>query len=253
MKRALPLLLALCPALALAGPFDVQPIPLVLDASRRSAALVVRNTGAASASLQVEAARWTQGEDGAERYEPAPELVIFPELLRLGPGEERVLRVGLDALPAGADAERAYRIYLQELPVGEAGEPMVKMTFRMGVPLFVKPGREVRQRRLQRIWLDGGLVHVRLENTGSVHAKVRRLRVEGVDAAGGVRFEREAKGWYVLAGASAVYSLKLDPDDCASARVLSVGADLSDGTSVPPVSLELPPGGCAQPGASAAR
>ncbi|MFT3917460.1 MAG: fimbria/pilus periplasmic chaperone [Anaeromyxobacteraceae bacterium] len=245
MIRALPLLLALAPALAAAGPFDVQPIPLVLDATRRSAALVVRNTGAAPASLQVEAARWTQGEDGAERYDPAPELVIFPELLRLAAGEERVVRVGLDAAPHGADGERAYRVYLQELPVDEPGQPRVKMTFRLGVPLFVKPDREAPRRHLARIWLDGGLVHVRLENPGNVHARVRRLRIDGKDAAGRTRFERDARGWYVLAGAAAVYSLRLDEADCREARVLSVAADLSDGTSLPPATLELPPTGCA--------
>lgn len=254
MTRALPLLLALAPAIAAAGPFDVQPIPLVLDATRRSAALVVRNTGAAPASLQVEAARWTQGEDGAERYEPAPELVIFPELLRLGPGEERVLRVGLDGAPAGGGGERAYRVYLQELPVDEPGQPRVKMTFRMGVPLFVKPAREAPRRRLERVWLDEGLVHVRLENSGNVHAKVKRLRIDGLDPAGRTRFEREARGWYVLAGAAAVYSFRLDEADCREARSLSIAADLSDGSSLPPATLELPPAGCrpAAAGTSAA-
>ena len=64
---------------------------------------------------QVRAFAWAQGTDGAMDLTPARDLVVFPPLLELAPGESRNLRVGADARPGrawsgpGASSSRSCR------------------------------------------------------------------------------------------------------------------------------------------------
>ena len=89
------LITALVAAGASAGQFTVQPTRLELGTPQRSGALTVRNESPAPLSFRLQGLRWTQDDSGQERYGEAPDLVYFPRLLTLPPGEAAVIRVGV--------------------------------------------------------------------------------------------------------------------------------------------------------------
>jgi len=247
LARSYVLLVSLAPAWASAG-FKIDPIPLVLDGSARTTEFRVTNTGKREATLQVEVARWSQGADGAEQQAPSGEVIVFPEMIRIPPGENRILRAGHPGGPA--EEEKAFRIFLQELPVSSPGVTGIRTTFRFGIPLFVKPARGITDRSIERAWLKGGVVHAQVRNAGTTHVKVRRVTLRGRDAGGGEVLAGEARGWYVLPGARATFSVELPEEQCLAAQRLVVGAELADGSSMAPVALEVDAAECARPGAA---
>ena len=102
-RLTLALLAGLVATGACAGQFTVQPTRLELGAPQRSGALTLRNESPTPLSFRIQGLRWTQDADGQERYGEAPELVYFPRLLTLPPGEAAVIRVAIfAAIVAGA-------------------------------------------------------------------------------------------------------------------------------------------------------
>src|SRR5918911_668214 len=76
-----------------AAEFSVAPIRLDLAPAVRSGALTVRNDSKEKISFQLEALEWTQDANGADRYTETADLIFFPKILGVEPGEEGVVRV----------------------------------------------------------------------------------------------------------------------------------------------------------------
>jgi fimbrial chaperone protein len=218
-------LACLLPARGLAGSFTVTPTRVVLDAHRSTALLQIHNEGADPVVIQLSGMDWTQDQAGADRLQPTGDLVIFPKMLSLAPGEQRVVRLGFpNAAPP--DRERAFRLYAEELPVSGPGQTDLRMALSLSVPVFVRPGKEIRDTAIDGLGLAGGRLLVQIRNSGNAHILVPKLHVSGIGASGSVVFSRESSGWYVLPGASGRFELAISPEECLQSRAAQVSADL---------------------------
>ncbi len=211
---AFALLLAATQA-AQAGEFSVSPIRLELGGAVRSGAVTVRNEDKVALMFQVEGRSWRQDESGQDIYEPAPELVFFPRLLKLEPGHEAVIRIG--TRQTLVPLEKAYRLFIEELaaPGGdEATAHQVKFLVRFGAPVFVRPVQPAHKLALEAFDASAGQARWTLRNEGTRHERFSHIRLRGLDAAGAELFSRELPDRYLLAGHSRRATLEIAPDHC---------------------------------------
>src|SRR4051812_48428578 len=115
-------------SIAAAGSFGVAPTRVDLGKGARSSLVEVSNDDTRKLSFQVRLFQWTQDAQGKDAYQENQDLIFFPPLFTVNPGDKRVIRVGLkgSAPPPG---EIAYRLFIEEIPepaVAAAG-PEVKV------------------------------------------------------------------------------------------------------------------------------
>jgi len=210
-----------------AGAFGISPLRLDLGPKARTASLSVQNLGQVPLRFQVEALRWRQDEAGTPINEPTSDLVYFPRLLTVPPGQEGVIRVGLRQ-PLVA-AEQTFVIFVQEQPVvtgedaGGTEGAGVNVRLRMGATVFVQPVREVSQLE----WLGGelraGQVSFALRNAGNRHQAFEQVSIIGLDSTGTTLFRQELKpGRYVLANHVRRFTAPVSQPDCARVARLEV-------------------------------
>jgi fimbrial chaperone protein len=218
-------------------------VAVELSGREPRAILALHNGGPEPVRLEVKAHRWAQGDDGQMQLSPAEDLVVFPPLLTIGPGEGRNIRVGTTA-EAGAE-ERSYRIFLEELPPAEkaGGAARVRVLSRIGIPVFVAPARAVARAALLDPSLEKGRALLALRNTGTVRIRPSQVRLEGLGADGRALFARDLDAWYVLAGGERRWEVPLPGEACAKVRALSVEAALEK--EVLRARAEVPGGACA--------
>ncbi len=218
-------LIFLLPSLnAFAGSFKAVPVKLSLDSRTKTAVLKVINEGEDKLTIQVEAVSWKQDKDGKDIYEPTKDIVFFPKIFTIDKNEEKVLRVGYSGKKVES-AERTYRLFLQELPVSKPGEVAIKMALRMGLPVFIKPAKEVKEGSVEKAELSQGNLLVRIKNSGNSHFIVSKIKATGQDESGKEAFSKEAAGWYVLSGGSRVFAVEVPKDDCLKAKEIKVEAE----------------------------
>jgi fimbrial chaperone protein len=220
--------LALAPARVRAGDLEVSPVLVELSASARTAVVSIRNASAAPMRYQARAYSWAQGTDGAMDLLPARDLVVFPPLLELQPGESRNLRVGADAVPG--PGERAWRLVVEELPRrdAEAGNAVQVLT-RLGLPVFFAPARPSAGGAVELLSRDGARIRFTLRNTGNVRLRPTTVKLALLDAAGAPLLERTVDAWYVLAGGERIYEVEVPPAECGKAAEVVVTAALEAG------------------------
>lgn len=206
--------------------FAVSPVQLTLGPRSPSALLTLRNQGSEPTRLQLSAVTWRQAADGTMQLEPTEDIVYFPAMLVLAPGESRVVRVGA-VHPAG-EVERTYRVFVEELPPIKRDEDGVtngvRVLTRMGIPVFVEPTTVRRSAAIRDAKVHEGQATLSVANDGNVHFRIRGLRLVGRDDRG-VRFDHVEPGWYVLAGGRRDYAITLPPGACAGLRSLTVSLD----------------------------
>ncbi len=210
-----------------AASFAVTPIQLYLGPGATSALLTVENKSTETLRFQVSANAWNQSPKGEIELAPTGDVIFFPSLLTIDPGKERKIRVGVSR-PAG-DVEETYRIFVEELPAAEkpaasGNRSEVKVLTRMGIPIFVRPKTVRRGGAVESPKLEGGELAFRVRNTGSVAFTLHSVRVSGTGADGNTTFEKQAEGWYVLAGGVREYVLSVPPAACAGTKTIVVEA-----------------------------
>ncbi len=211
-------------ATAHAGPFVVHPTRLELASGRPSGALVVRNEGASPLAFQITGMHWTQDHEGQEHYADTDDLIYFPRLLTLPPGESAVIRVGLRR-PAGA-LEKTYRLFIEQLatpdPTHEAPHPRVRVLVRLGAPVFVAPLTSRQQLALPAFEATHHQVRWTLRNEGSRHEVFQGITLRGLDAAGTEVYRRELVGRYFLAGTTRQFRADLPSETCPQIQRLTL-------------------------------
>jgi fimbrial chaperone protein len=236
-----------------AAVLTVNPTRIVLSAQTASVMLTVSNSGDAPVRLQVKTHSWSQTLDGKMELGPTEDVVVFPSMVTLGPGEARRLRVAVVA-PAG-HVEKAYRVFLEELaPVAHDPGAFVRVLTRIGIPVFLQPvptSSRISPTRvgleagvnLTGVGLEAGVVRFQIDNRGTTHVVPDGIRVKGVSATGLTLVDESIDGWYILAEGARQYELRFGAGDCASLRVVlikvQVGRDVLQGR------LETPSGACA--------
>ncbi|HYV66292.1 MAG TPA: fimbria/pilus periplasmic chaperone [Myxococcales bacterium] len=228
--RAALIAVALTASSARAGGLNVSPIQLLLSPQTTKAMLTLRNDGVETVRYQVSATSWNQNSKGELQLAPTNEVLFFPALFTLKPGEERNVRVGVGT-PFGL-VEKTYRVFVEELPpTARPAQPSseVRVLTRVGVPVFLAPARAVERRTIEGLGARGGRASFRVSNQGTLHFREDAVKLRGLDAKGEVLFEREQRGWYVLAGGALDYEFEL-PKGCQglAALLASVTADNGD-------------------------
>jgi fimbrial chaperone protein len=217
--------------------FTVTPVRILLSRGTSSALLNVRNDSTDPIRFQISLKAWNQAPDGNMQLSDTTDLVFFPSMMELGPGEEKKVRVG-SAFKAPVVTERSYRIFFEELPPPQVtGTPeqketaaQVRVLTKMGVPIFIQPATLVVKSDLTNVAMSGGKLSFDVRNTGNTFFTVTKVTVTGLSNSGATTFTRQQDGWYVLAGGLRHFEIDLPAEGCtATERVrIDVGSSLSD-------------------------
>ncbi|MEP7329741.1 MAG: fimbria/pilus periplasmic chaperone [Betaproteobacteria bacterium] len=215
------------PPHAAAGEYSVSPLRIELDREARSSAVTLTNSGTERMDFQISVMGWAQEADGRERYTPSNEIVFFPKILSLQPGESRVVRVGVQAIPVAT--ERTYRLFIEPLQIQpkEALQPgaNIAVNLRFALPVFVKPPQRVAAGDIDDATLQKGVLKLVVRNTGNEHLRMEDgLVVTGRDAKGVEVFTERVDNRYVLAGMSRAIAFTLPKNTCARLSTLELTA-----------------------------
>ena len=230
-------------ALVLAAGLNVSPVQLYLAPDASKALLTLRNDSDTDARFQVSAKAWDEDANTGMKLTETDSVVFFPAMLALKPGETRSVRVGA-AVPFGP-VEKTYRLFVEELPPPQKPQTKseVRVLTRVGIPIFVAPTKELKDRKLAGAALTKGGASIDVQNTGNVHFRIDGVKLEGFGDGGAKLFERAVQGWYVLAGGHKKYEVEVPAADCAKTRKLVFTVRLeSEETFQEP--LDTPKGAC---------
>jgi len=211
-----------------ASAYHVSPVQVALSRRAPTALLTLQNDSRETLRFELAAFEWNQSPRGEMQLAPTRDIVFFPTVIAISPGEERKVRVGASA--GFGPVEKSYRLFFDELPpleTVEGGVRQVRVLTQMGIPIFFQPEKVVPQARLETVSLDKGFLSFSYRNSGNVHTTLRGIRVKGVGGAGETLFETEADGWYVLAGGSREYRIEVPKEYCPQAKhvVIEVRTD----------------------------
>ena len=229
----------------LASTYKVTPIQVSLSTRTASALLTLSNESSDTLRFQLSAFAWTQSRQGVVELAPTEDVVFYPPLLTLKPGEERKIRIGTKA--ARSPIEKTYRIFFEELPPLEKadalpGDSQVKFLTRMGLPIFVELTSTVLKGDIEEIRLERGRLAFEVRNSGSVHFAMHKVRVTGSDASSRQTFEKDLAGWYVLAGGTREFELELSAAECSQTKIVRIEVETNRVHFTK--SAELPAGAC---------
>jgi fimbrial chaperone protein len=227
-----------------AATFSVNPTQIFLTGKSGSALLTLRNDSTEPLRFQLTAFTWQQTPGGEIKLEPTKDVVFFPALLALKPGEERRVRIG--SLTAAAAREQTYRIFVEELPPVDSTSTgaAVKVLTKMGIPIFVRPATERAAMTLDGLGLEGDRLKFTVGNEGSVHVVPGEIVARANDASGATVFERTVPGWYILAGGRRDFDLDMASPDCA--RVATYAVTVQRESETLTRTLPAVPGACTQ-------
>ena len=227
---------------ASAATFTVDPTQIFLSGRTGSALLTLRNESTETLSFELSVFAWTQSASGEMQLEPTQDVVFFPSLLTLKPKETRRVRVG--SATTIDVREKTYRIFVEELPpVDTKVQDGVRVLTKMGIPIFLKPAKEVASATLNELRQQDGTLRFTLTNAGTVHIVPQSIKVRGL-AGSNTAFERELEGWYVLAGGRREFDMAFPKTECA--QVTSIVVDIQFGSGKLQERLQTPAGACSR-------
>jgi len=228
---------------ARASGLNISPVQVWLTPDASKSLLTLRNEGPEDARYQVTIMAWDEDGRTGMKLGPTEDILVFPTVLELKVGETRSLRLGA-VIPFGP-VEKTYRIFLEELPAAEKPQTRstVRVLTRVGIPVFVAPVKLLEDRKLSTLSIGAAGASLDVQNTGNVHLRVDTVRLEGFAEGGAKLFEKEAQGWYVLAGGHKRYEVAVPKDACTKVRrlVMSVKTDKEQVFQEP---LDTPGGAC---------
>ena len=212
-----------------AGEFSVNPIRLELGVSVKSGVIAVKNEDKQKLSFQLQAMEWTQSADGKDQYADTPDLLFFPKILSIEPGEEGLIRVGTKT-PVVV-TEKTYRLFIEELPDGskrpEGSAAQINVLIRFGAPVFVTPPKPQDSLDIESFHLTKGVVTIAAKNTGNRHQLVQGVDLRGTDSAGQQVYALTLADRYLLAGTAKSYTTFITSEQCVkiSSLVLEFKTD----------------------------
>lgn len=225
---SLALALALLAAPAQAGNFMVSQTTLQLGPVHHSGLVGLRNSGVAPIRFEVTAYAWDESENGEMLLVPTTDLLVFPTLFTIAPGEDRQIRVG--ATPDAGATELTWRVFVEELPALSAdGSVGVELRTRLGIPVFLAPDEPRVGGHIADASVNHGRLSLRVVNDGNVHFRVQDVTVAARRADGTSVFSETTRGWYVLAGGAREFGFDL-PAECDEIAALDLRVQTDVGT-----------------------
>jgi fimbrial chaperone protein len=227
------------PSTGSAATFTVEPTQVILSARSSGVLLTLTNGGDDTLRFELSVFGWTQSPSGEVQLQPTDDIVFFPSLLTLAPHESRKVRVG--SVTALGMREKTYRIFVEELPPPAPPTSGVRVLTKMGIPIFLRPAKEVASATLSDLGQQNGTLRFSLGNAGTVHFVPTEVRVRGLDGSTEV-FDHLLNGWYILAGGRREFEMMAPQADCA--RVTAVVVNVQFGSDTLEERLQTPNGVC---------
>ncbi len=233
-----------------ASAFKVTPVRVTFSGPS-STLLTLKNESDLPLRFQISSFAWQQDPGGKVKLEPTEDIVFFPTLLTLAPGEERKVRVA--STVTAQQTEKTYRIFFEELPGTEkqtqSSGAQVKILTKMGIPIFVTPEKGRAEAVIENGTIKDGSLSFDVRNTGNIHFGLQKVKVHGAGADGKIAFERELDGWYVLAGSPRTYQVDVPADVCSKVKTVSIEAETdiasaAGNTATVTKTFDIGPGGC---------
>ena len=217
IKTLMSLLLLTCllPTSLLAANFTLSPVRIHFEAKQRTDIINIKNNSQEEIKLQVSNYSWSQDQQAKDVLAETDDLIVFPKLLSIAPGQTSLLRIGKRV--AATEQEQLYRVFIEELPdlnQAPSAQTTVRTLTKAGIPVFITPHKVQAEGELRGLSLTAGAVDLAMHNTGNVHFMIHSIRIKGVDEAGNTILEREAAGWYLHPSHSKTYSLTIPRQDC---------------------------------------
>lgn len=215
----------LSPANGRAATFSVDPIIVKLAKGGSSESVAVTNDSNEKLRLQVTGFSWEQGPGGEMKLTPTDDLVFFPQLLELAPGETRRVRIGVTG-DQGA-VEKTFRVFMEELPslasVVSPKQNAITIRMKVGIPVFVSAiGAPVISGSIRDATAYSNALSFDVINTGNTHFSIQQVHVVGKGSGGNDVVSRDITGWYLLPGGTRRFTIPLGKENCAELRSLAV-------------------------------
>jgi fimbrial chaperone protein len=225
--------------------FNITPTRLFISKGQTSTSLMLRNDGGESLRFQVSAFAWSNDRDGQMVLKPTSDVVFFPVLFSVEPGQSRRVRVAVSE--RAIERELSYRLFVEQLPSRAAAQPPgVQMLMRASIPVFVRPPSMVARATLDEADVIGGRLSFVLRNTGTVHVSTTSITVRVPGGMGSRRpFETQLPGWYLLSGESRVYHVTLPAEVCEEHPLLTIAVTFADNKQPLILDYRVGPGDCA--------
>lgn len=217
IKTLMSLLFLTCllPTSLLAANFTLSPVRVFFQADQRTDIINIKNNSQEEIQLQVSSYTWAQDQEAKDVLTETDDLIVFPKLLSVAPGQTSLLRIGKRVAPA--EREQLYRVFIEELPgvrQTSTDQTTVRTLTKAGIPVFIQPLKAQARGELKELSFKAGTVDLAMHNTGNVHFMIHSVRIKGLDEAGNTMLEREAAGWYLHPSHAKTYSLAIPRQDC---------------------------------------
>lgn len=147
--------------------FRVAPIKVQMNPGERSSTLKITNLSPYKNSIQIQAKEWHQEGGQHLGLNDTKQVLIYPPITTLNPGEEQTVRVIVRGAKPGS-----YRIVMKE--VRRPNVQGVQTLFNVMVPMFLE-GRDWKPELSMTAELRDGSYVLRAENSGLAHARVSEV------------------------------------------------------------------------------
>ena len=218
---------------ATASDFMVEPVSVHIEKGQSTQTLSIDNRGDSIVRLQVTGFAWEQTTASDMKLDPTDELVFFPQMLEVAPGQHRAVRVGITA-PGDGKTERTYRIFVEELPsLASQIAPKsmgVGVRMKLGIPIFVDPEKPAAKGEVVIAGMHDGRLNFELANHGNAHLLAQRIDVVGKDSGGATVFDTPVSGWDVLAGREHNFTIPVAHADCTKTRDIEISVRSDSGS-----------------------
>ena len=212
--------IVLFPLEALTVNLSINPIRIFFEGAKKTDILTIKNESSVIGALQINAVEWTQDEKGENVYSPTQDILFFPKLLEITPGEEKIIRIGKKI--SRSEKEKTYRLFIEEIPDNNKTETTsVKILMKVGVPIFITPIKTAASGVIEKVELNKGSLIVGVKNEGNIQS----ITIDGRDSGGKEIYAVERAGGYLLNGRSKEFVFKLPEDACHKMNTLNVHID----------------------------
>jgi fimbrial chaperone protein len=216
--------------------FNVRPVRVFLPKGTNNQDLEVQNTSRdESVKIQLFINRWSQDEKGVEVLTPTKDILAFPVLMELKPGEKKIVRVGTRV--PHATKEQTYRVLVKQLPSKEIGKPKPnpdgKSTFQVNfivnasVPVFIEPLKVERQAQLTDAKVANGSLDFNIKNTGNAHITPGDINLQLLGENDQEIEKGKLNAGYILGGVTRQYTTAIPQTKCQQVKAILIDASNS--------------------------
>jgi fimbrial chaperone protein len=223
---------------------NFTPTRLVIAKGQTSTSMLLRNDGGEPMRFQVSASRWSNDPDGQIVLQPTTDVVFFPVLFSVEPGQSRRLRVAVSE--RAVERELSYRLFIEQLPARSADRSSgVQMLMRASIPIFVQPPSMVARATLDDATAAGGRLSFTVHNIGTVHVSIAQVTVHAPARNAAKPFDTQLPGWYLLSGETRAYSVTLPADLCRQHPTVTIAVTFADNKQALSIDHPIGAGACA--------